>query len=98
MKLGQFETNHIYNEDCYQAIKEMPDKSVDLVYIDIPYLIEANGKEKKKTALAQRIQKTNGELEGIDKKYLEKLQAFRDQMNNAKTKDEYEKAYKWIKY
>jgi len=28
----------LYNEDCYEGIKKIPDKSVDLVYIDIPYL------------------------------------------------------------
>ena len=38
MKLGRFETNKIYNEDSYKAIKEIPDKSIDLIYTDIPYL------------------------------------------------------------
>lgn len=37
MKLGEFETNNIYNVDCYEAIKKLPDKSVDLVIIDPPY-------------------------------------------------------------
>ena len=27
----------IYNMDCYKGIKKIPDKSIDLVYIDIPY-------------------------------------------------------------
>lgn len=31
------ELNVIYNEDCYEGIKKIPDKSIDLVYIDIPY-------------------------------------------------------------
>ena len=83
--------NVIYNEDCYEGIKKIPDKSIDLVYIDIPYLIEPNGHEHKKTALAQRIQKTNSELEGVDKSTLDKLQYLKEQMNNAKTKSEYEK-------
>ena len=39
MKLGEFETNNIYNVDCYEAIKKLPDKSVDLVIIDPPYYI-----------------------------------------------------------
>lgn len=43
MKIGEFETNNIYNVDCYKAIKKLPDKSIDLVYIDIPYDIEDNG-------------------------------------------------------
>lgn len=37
MQLGEFETNNIYNVDCYEAIKKLPDKSVDLVIIDPPY-------------------------------------------------------------
>lgn len=31
------ETNKIYLGDCYELIKNIPDKSIDLVYIDIPY-------------------------------------------------------------
>ena len=57
MKLGEYELNKIYNEDCYEAIKKIPDKSVDLVYIDIPYLIEIGGGSRSK--LGQRIKKIN---------------------------------------
>lgn len=57
MKLGKYELNKIYNEDCYEAIKNIPDKSVDLVYIDIPYLIESGGGGS--SDLGKRIQKTN---------------------------------------
>lgn len=34
------ETNVIYNEDCYEGIKKIPDKSVDLIITDPPYLIK----------------------------------------------------------
>lgn len=30
--------------DCYELIKDIPDKSIDLVYIDIPYDYESGGK------------------------------------------------------
>lgn len=30
--------------DCYELIKDIPDKSIDLVYIDIPYEYESGGK------------------------------------------------------
>ena len=30
--------NTIQHGDCYELIKQIPDKSIDLVYIDIPYL------------------------------------------------------------
>lgn len=43
MQLGEFETNNIYNVDCYEAIKKLPDKSVDCIYTDIPYLIARGG-------------------------------------------------------
>ena len=39
MKLGNFETNNVYNVDCYKAIKELPDKSIDCIYTDVPYLL-----------------------------------------------------------
>jgi DNA modification methylase len=38
--------NVIYNEDCYEGIKKIPDKSIDLVYIDPPYLYQMGGKGK----------------------------------------------------
>lgn len=43
MNLGRFEIDNIYNEDCYQAIKDIPDKSIDLVIIDPPYEMETRG-------------------------------------------------------
>lgn len=36
--------NNIYHGDCYELIKQIPDKSVDLIYTDIPYQYESNGK------------------------------------------------------
>ena len=32
--------NNIYNVDCYKAIKELPNKSIDCIYVDIPYLYD----------------------------------------------------------
>ena len=43
MELGRFETNKIYNEDCYKGIKDIPDNSIDLIIIDPPYEFVANG-------------------------------------------------------
>ena len=46
-------TISLYNADCYEKIKEIPDNSVDLVIIDPPYLINAGkrggcfGREKR---------------------------------------------------
>ena len=32
------ELNKIYHGDAYELIKDIPDKSIDLIYTDIPYL------------------------------------------------------------
>lgn len=40
----KYELDNIYCADCYQAIKDIPDKSIDLIYTDIPYDIEDHGK------------------------------------------------------
>ena len=39
----KYELDNIYNEDSYKAIKDIPDNSIDCIYIDIPYLIENGG-------------------------------------------------------
>lgn len=53
MKIGNFETNRIYNVDAYEAIKKLPDNSIDLIVTDAPYDLEVThgsgawGVEKK---------------------------------------------------
>lgn len=37
---NMFNLDNIYNVNCYEAIKEIPDKSIDLIITDPPYLIE----------------------------------------------------------
>lgn len=59
MELGRFETDHIYCEDSYKAIKELPDKCIDCIYTDIPYLYESGGKGT--SPLGQRIDRLNYE-------------------------------------
>ena len=70
--------NKIINCDCYEMIKNIPDKSVDLVYIDIPYLFDSGGKEEKKSELAKRIKKQcygelNNIINGIDYSILDEI-------------------------
>lgn len=36
-KLMNLELNRIYNEDCLEGMKRIPDKSVDAIITDIPY-------------------------------------------------------------
>ena len=55
MKIGKYELNNIYCEDSYKAIKELPNKCIDCIYTDIPYLMESGGKSD--SPLNQRISK-----------------------------------------
>lgn len=65
----KYELNKIYNVDSYEAIKEIPDNSIDCIYTDIPYLYESGGGGS--SALSQRIKKIQhkdlaGITDGID--------------------------------
>ncbi len=67
--------------DCYELIKEIPDKSIDLVYIDVPYLyknVEVNSKNEKQSKLSRRITKVRNVYlkdisSGINFKILDEL-------------------------
>ena len=39
----EIKENQVYNVDCYKAIKDIPDKSIDCIYTDIPYLYNNGG-------------------------------------------------------
>lgn len=69
------EMNKIYLGDAYQLIKEIPDKSVDLIVTDPPYQIEGihdSGilKERKENQFHHQI-KDNDLDDGIDLKILD---------------------------
>jgi DNA modification methylase len=58
------ETNKIYLGDCYELIKQIPDKSVDCIYTDIPYLYDKGGCSG--TEIALRMAKIHkGEIKDI---------------------------------
>ncbi len=67
----------LHNADCYEYIKKIPDKSIDLVYIDIPYNIDYNGKgclHSKISNALYSVMQDNGRLtNGIDYSILEDL-------------------------
>ena len=46
------ELNTIYNEDCLEGMKRIPDKSVDLIITDPPYEHVKGGMKSKNTMLA----------------------------------------------
>ena len=63
----EIKPNNIYCGDCYELIKEIPDKSIDLIYTDIPYLHTVGGGGGH-SEISKRIQKINNqELKDINK-------------------------------
>ena len=57
------ETNIIYNEDCIQGLKRIPDNSVSLVVTDPPYIVENHGSGK--SALTNRATNKKGDIKDI---------------------------------
>lgn len=70
------ELNKIHLGDCYKLIKEIPDKSVDCVYTDVPYLYDSGGGGS--SPLSKRISKIQHSdiseiVSGIDYSILSEL-------------------------
>lgn len=57
--------NTIQLGDCYELIKQIPDKSIDLVYTDIPYEYESGGKGGNSFIISDKVKQTYHEK--IDK-------------------------------
>lgn len=53
--------NTIQLGNCYELIKNIPDKSIDLVYIDIPYLFQQGGSGSSR--IAMQVKKMKKELQ-----------------------------------
>ena len=87
----EIKPNNIYLGDSYELIKSIPDKCIDLIYIDIPYLIGHGGSGG--SDLAYRIHKEQAEL-GNKTSYLalqKKEKELKEKMDNAKDTSEYNK-------
>lgn len=76
--LEEIEINKIYLGDCYELIKKIPDKSIDCIYTDVPYLYDSGGGGTSDLSL--RIVKMN-----------ERLQGYREKQDNSQTEEEYER-------
>jgi len=44
VNIGRYELNNIYNEDCLEAMKQIPKNSIDIILTDPPYLYLKNQK------------------------------------------------------
>jgi len=69
--------NTIQLGDCYELIKSIPDKSIDLIYTDIPYDISYSGggclQKNVKNAVKDMNKSKETLLKGIDYKILDDL-------------------------
>ena len=86
--------NTIQLGSCYDLIKDIPDKSIDLIYVDIPYLIGNGGNGgTSDTPLSHRILKEQyilGNKKSM-KTMENKIKEYEEKMINATTQSEYEK-------
>lgn len=46
LKTNKYEVNNIYNVNSYLEIKNIPDNSIDMIYVDPPYLFQKGGSSK----------------------------------------------------
>ena len=63
----------LYNGDCLEVMKQLPDGSVDLVVTDPPYLIETSGAGIYKQADKQYVKELNGIKDGFSEQVLDEL-------------------------
>lgn len=61
--------NNVILGDCYEVIKSIPDKSIDCIYTDIPYLYNQGGSGA--SSLGERTAKKRLELMGLEQNYLD---------------------------
>ena len=69
-----FELNKIYNEDCLEAMKQMPDKYFELAIVDPPYGIGINNNiGRRKGDKTSNYKKVNWDNEIPPAEYFEEL-------------------------
>src|SRR5690554_4278546 len=68
----KYKPNNIYNVDSYKAIKQIPDKSIDCIYTDIPYEMTMGGGGSLAHKLGNYIkEEVKDFINGIDYSILE---------------------------
>ena len=82
--------NNVILGDCYEVIKNIPDKSIDCVYVDVPYLYKQGGAGTSE--IAKRATKNKIELMGTINDYDPKL-SNKENLRIAKNKKNSVKEY-----
>ena len=78
--------NKIINADCMDILKQLPDKSIDLILTDPPYLIK-NTKAGGKSNFSKSIQQMNDEIkeagitEGVSLDFCKEIIRLQDKIN-----------------
>ena len=67
------ELNKIYNMDCLEGMRSMPDNCVDLVITDPPYVIETSGAGIYKQEDKQYVKELNDMKNGFSTQVLDEL-------------------------
>lgn len=67
------ELDKIYNEDCLEGMKRIPDGSVDLIMTDPPYDMETRGGGLRKNRDYYDVLMEKGLNNSIDERYLEEM-------------------------
>lgn len=67
------ELNKIYNMDCLDGMRQLPDNCVDLVVTDPPYVIETSGAGIYKQADKQYVKELNNMKDGFSTQVLDEL-------------------------
>lgn len=63
MKLGPFELDSVVCGDSYKLIKQIPDKSVDLIVTDPPYELDTEG--SKENSISKSFANCNSQISNI---------------------------------
>lgn len=93
---NKMELNRIYNEDCLEGMKRIPDKSIDMILCDLPYGTTQNKWDSiipldKLWKQYGRVIKDNGAI------VLTSNEPFTTQLNFYK-KDMFRYSYIWVKH
>ena len=76
MKLGNYNLNEIYNEDCITAMGTLPDSCIDFILTDPPYNISFSSRRRKnKFKVILNDDLTNDDFDALLKNYF--TQCFR---------------------
>lgn len=72
--IDYYKIDNIYNCDCYEAIKNVKNKSVDLVILDPPYEMDSRGAGFHKKGDYYDIINQKGMTQGLDNSLLQELE------------------------